>query len=165
MKTTRALVEQLLRRMGEGDADRVAELFAERVDWKVAGSPAVPWIRDRSVRADVADHFRSLDAAFVADRRAVSLTAIVVEGDDAVVTCDVSQTVRATGRSFTIPVALHVTFADGLVVRYHVYEDSLTVAEACAVPPGGRLDAASSADRWLQFLRRLLMVGAVRDRG
>ncbi|WP_433235037.1 hypothetical protein ACQPYK_24595 [Streptosporangium sp. CA-135522] len=31
--TTRATVEELLRRIGEGDPDKIAELYAEQVDW------------------------------------------------------------------------------------------------------------------------------------
>ncbi|WP_241564490.1 nuclear transport factor 2 family protein [Nonomuraea polychroma] len=33
--TTRAVVEELLRRIGEGDPERIAEMYAERGDWKL----------------------------------------------------------------------------------------------------------------------------------
>ena len=42
----------------------------------------------------------------------------------------VLQRMKRNGRAFTIPFALHLTVSDGLITRYHVYEDSLTVAEA-----------------------------------
>jgi uncharacterized protein len=42
----------------------------------------------------------------------------------------VSQRLKSNGRAFTIPFALHLTVSDGRITRYHVYEDSLTVAEA-----------------------------------
>ncbi|TDB74836.1 nuclear transport factor 2 family protein [Micromonospora sp. KC721] len=133
---TRAVVEELLRRIGDGDPDRIADLFAEQVDWQVdwpvEGHPAVPWIRPRSTRADVADHFRALDAFHVPDRRGASVARILVDGKDAVVLGEISQTVKATGRAYTFPVALHVTAEDGLIIRYHVYEDSLTVAQTLA---------------------------------
>jgi uncharacterized protein len=64
--STRAMAEDFLRRLGEGDPDRIAELFAEHVDWQLdwpdSGYPAVPWIRPRSTRADVADHFWEIAA-------------------------------------------------------------------------------------------------------
>jgi ketosteroid isomerase-like protein len=131
---TRDVVEQLLSRMAEGDHARTAELFAEPVDWQLdwpsEGHPAVPWIRPRSSRADVADHFRSLEAHHVPELNGTSVTRILVEGVHAVVLGMIVQTVRANGIAYTSPFALHLTVENGLVTRYHVYEDSLTVARA-----------------------------------
>lgn len=42
----------------------------------------------------------------------------------------VTQRLKTNGKSFTIPFALHLTISEGDISRYHVYEDSLTVAEA-----------------------------------
>jgi len=57
----------------QGDPGRIAELFADTVDWQLdwpaAGHPAVPWIRQRSTRADVADHFRMLNEFHVPEKR------------------------------------------------------------------------------------------------
>src|SRR5262245_21087105 len=96
--TTRDIAEDLVRRMGDGDFGRIADLFAVRSDWKfnwpVEGHPSVPWIRPRSSRDDVAEHFRSLDAYHVAEENGTSVTRILVDGDDAVVLGDIVQTVR-----------------------------------------------------------------------
>ncbi|MFD8560245.1 nuclear transport factor 2 family protein [Streptosporangium canum] len=131
---TRDTVEELLRRIAEGDHDRTAELFAEpidwRLDWPVEGHPAVPWIRPRSSRADVADHFRSLEAHHVPELNGTSVTRILIDGAHAVVLGEIVQTVRDGGTAYTSPFALHLTVEDGLVTRYHIYEDSLTVARA-----------------------------------
>lgn len=131
---TRDIVEELLRRMAEGDHDRTAELFAEpidwRLDWPAEGHPAVPWIRPRSSRADVADHFRSLEAHHVPELNGTSVRWILVDGAHAVVLGEIVQTVRDGGAAYTSPFALHLTVEDGLVTRYHIYEDSLTVARA-----------------------------------
>ncbi len=68
---TRAVVENLLQRVGAGDPARIAELYAESVTWKL-GWPedefgaSVPWIRHRSSRADVEDHYRTLNQLHVA---------------------------------------------------------------------------------------------------
>jgi uncharacterized protein len=133
-RDTRDIVEELLRRITEGDHDRTAELFAEpidwRLDWPAEGHPAVPWIRSRSDRAEVADHFRSLAAHHVPELNATSVTRILIDGPHAVVLGEIAQTVRANGAAYTSPFALHLTVEDGLVTRYHIYEDSLTVARA-----------------------------------
>ncbi|MDP9869532.1 MULTISPECIES: nuclear transport factor 2 family protein [Streptosporangium] len=134
--TIRATVEELLRRIGEGDPDKIAELYAERVDWQVdwpaVPSGTVPWIRPRSTRADVADHHRTLSAHCVPGQGSATVTAVLTEGADAVVMGETSQTVKSTGKRFTIRFALHLTVDDGLITRHHVYEDSLGVAEAFA---------------------------------
>src|SRR5215217_4798132 len=105
--TTRATVEELLRRMASGDAETTAELFTEEVDF-----------------------FGTMNANFVPEDRAASISGFLVDGEDAVVMGHVSQRLKSNGRAFTIPFALHLTVSDGLITRYHIYEDSLTVAEA-----------------------------------
>lgn len=133
---TRAAVTEFLTRLAEGDPERIAELFADVVDWRLdwpeAGHPAVPWIRPRSTRADVAEHFRELDAFHVPGERGGLAPRILVDGPDAVVLGDIRQTVKATGRAYVARCALHLTFDEGVITRYHVYEDSLTVAQALA---------------------------------
>ncbi|UBU10827.1 nuclear transport factor 2 family protein [Nonomuraea gerenzanensis] len=127
-------VQELLRRLGEGDAERAAELFAEKCDWRynwpAEGHPSVPWIRPRSSRSDAADLFRALRTYHVPELNSTSIERILVDGDDAVVLGSFAQTVAATGRSYTSAFALHLTVTDGQIARYHIYEDSLAVARA-----------------------------------
>lgn len=141
-KSTRGTVEELLGLMAAGEHDRIAELFAERVDWQLdwpaAGHPAVPWIRPRTGRADIAGHFRMLDTFHIPERNTSTVTRVLVDGTDAVVLGHIGQTVRASGTSYTAAFALHVTVEDGLITRFHIYEDSLTVANALTTQPGRR---------------------------
>lgn len=134
--TTRDVVQELLRRIGEGDSERIAELYAERVDWKLDwpeaehGRAATPWIRHRSTRADAAAHFRELAAHHVPGQAGTEIERILVDGDDAVILGEIRQTAGSTGRAYSARFALHLTVEDGLVTRHHVYEDSLAVAQA-----------------------------------
>ncbi|WP_019354821.1 MULTISPECIES: nuclear transport factor 2 family protein [Streptomyces] len=128
----RAVVEEFLSRVGAGDPERIAALFAEQVDWMIADNPVVPWVRPRPTRADVAAHFRELAAGVEPMApRGRPLEALVVEGDEAVVTGNLAGRVRATGKEFVSPFALRLTVERGLVVRYHLYEDGVAVAAAC----------------------------------
>jgi ketosteroid isomerase-like protein len=131
---TRVAVTEFLARLAEGDPDRIAELFADVVDWQLdwpaASHPATPWIRPRSTRADVADHFRTLNAFHAPGRGSGAAPRILVDGRDAVVLGEISRTAKATGRPYVARCALHLTVDSGVITRYHVYEDSLTVAEA-----------------------------------
>ncbi|MEO3868970.1 nuclear transport factor 2 family protein [Nonomuraea sp. B12E4] len=128
---TRDIVEELLRRTGANDYDRAADLFADKIDWQLdwpAGEhPSAPWIRPRTGSRDMAEHFRLLDAHHVLERDATTVARILVDGDDAVVTGEIVRTSKATGRAFTAAFALHLTVEDGLITRFHLYEDSLSV--------------------------------------
>jgi ketosteroid isomerase-like protein len=133
---TRTVVEELLRRIGEGDPERIAGLYAERGDWKLSwpedehGRSATPWIRHRSTRADAAAHYRELAAHHRPGAAATAIERVLVDGGDAVVLGEIRQTAAATGREYRARFALHLTVEDGLVTRHHVYEDSLSVARA-----------------------------------
>ncbi|POX57343.1 ketosteroid isomerase [Streptomyces sp. Ru71] len=134
--TTRAVVDELLRRIGEGDPESIAEMYAEHGDWKLNwpeaehGRTATPWIRHRSTRADAAAHYRELAEHHAPGQAATEIERIVVDGHDAVVLGEIRQTARSTGRPYRARFALHLTVEDGLVTRHHVYEDSLAVAQA-----------------------------------
>ncbi|MFE4016663.1 nuclear transport factor 2 family protein [Streptomyces sp. NPDC059101] len=134
--TTRTVVEELLHRIGEGHPERIAEMYAERGDWKLDwpeaehGRTATPWIRHRSTRADAAAHYRELAEHHVPGQAATEIERILVDCRDAVVLGEIRQTARSTGRAYRARFALHLTIEDGLVTRHHVYEDSLAVAQA-----------------------------------
>lgn len=95
------------------------------------GRSATPWIRHRSTRADAAAHYRELAEHHVPEEVATEVERILVDGSDAVVLGVIRQTARPTGHAYRARFALHLTVADGLVTRHHVYEDSLAVAQAC----------------------------------
>lgn len=141
---TRAVVDELLRRIGEGDPERIAEMYAVRADWKLDwpaaehGRAATPWIRHRSTRADAAAHYRALAEHHVPGQAATEIERILVDGHDAVVLGEIRQTARSTGRAYRARFALHLTVEDGLVTRHHVYEDSLAVAQAFATTAPGK---------------------------
>jgi ketosteroid isomerase-like protein len=132
------VVEELLRRIGEGDPAQIAAMYAEHSDWKLDwpesehGRAATPWIRHRSSRADAAAHFQQIAEHHVPEKAATQVERILVDGDDAVVLGEIRQTARSTGRAYRARFALHLTVEDGLVTRHHIYEDSLAVAQAFA---------------------------------
>jgi len=51
---------------------------------------------------------------------------------------EIRLTARSTGRPYRARFALHPTVRDGLIVRHHVYEDSLAVARAFGGGSGAR---------------------------
>ncbi|MBB5911137.1 hypothetical protein BJY24_000004 [Nocardia transvalensis] len=134
--TTRSVVEELLRRIGAGDPERIAELYAPEVDWKLNwpadehGRTATPWIRLRATGSDAIAHFREIADHHVPEEVGTVVERILVDGPDAVGLGEIRQTARPTGRPYRSRFALHLTIGEGLVTRHHVYEDTLAVAQA-----------------------------------
>ncbi|GAA2497477.1 nuclear transport factor 2 family protein [Streptomyces gobitricini] len=130
-EATRAVVQDFLAARLAGDTERLVALFADEVDWLLAENPVVPWIRPRSTAAECAAQAVELGEHTVPEDARASIDTFLVDGTDAVLMGHVSGTVRATGKSFQGPFALHLTVQDGRVTRHHLYENSLSIAEAC----------------------------------
>lgn len=134
--STRAVVDELLRRIGEGVPESIAELYAERVDWKLNwpedehGRAATPWIRHRTCGADAVAHYGLIGEHHVPEEVGTRVERVLVDGADAVVLGEIRQTARSTGRAYRARFALHLTVDGGRITRHHVYEDSLAVARA-----------------------------------
>ena len=129
---TRAVVQEFLAARLVGDTGRLTELFADEVDWLLAENPAVPWIRPRSTAAECAAQFTELMEHTVPEDAKASVDTFLVDAADAVLMGHVSGTVRTTGKSFEGPFALRLTVEDGRITRHHLYENSLSIADACA---------------------------------
>ncbi|MFF7650951.1 nuclear transport factor 2 family protein [Streptomyces sp. NPDC007983] len=130
-EATRAVVQEFLAARAAVDTRRLAGLFAEEVDWLLAENPTVPWIRPRSTAAECAAQFTELMEHIVPEDARASVDTFLVDGTDAVLAGHLSGTVRATGKSFEGPFALRLTVEDGRITRHHLYENSLSIAEAC----------------------------------
>ena len=130
MTTTREISQEFLTRLADGNASHTAALFAEKVDFLCAGTEDAEWIRPRDTREGMEDMFNTMQMSFSPDDRSASLTSFIIDGNDAVITGHVTQRLRSNNVAFTIPFALHLTVESGQITRYHIYEDSLTVANA-----------------------------------
>ncbi|MCV2460319.1 nuclear transport factor 2 family protein [Streptomyces sp. ICN988] len=130
-EATRSVVRDFLTARMAGDTGRLVELFADEVDWLLAENPAVPWIRPRSTGAEAAAQFTELAEHTVPEDARASVDTFLVDGRDAVLMGRLSGTVRATGKSFEGPFALRLTVEGGRITRHHLYENSLSIAQAC----------------------------------
>lgn len=129
-QTSRAVAEEFLERLGRQDPDGIQELFAEEIDWHVPGSDALPWTGRRTRREEVAPYFTTMWPHFAHGKSKVVLERVIVDGGDVVLLADFTHTVAASGKEFTTPTAVHLVVEDGRIVRMHLYEDTLTIAEA-----------------------------------
>jgi ketosteroid isomerase-like protein len=128
---TRAVVQEFLAARVAGDTERLVELFADKVDWMLADNPSVPWIRPRSTPAECAAQFTELMEHTVPEDMRASVDTVLVDGSDAALFGHLSGTVRTTGKSFEGPFAVRLTVENGRITRHHLYENSLSISEAC----------------------------------
>ncbi len=127
LASTKDIIEAFFARFGAGDADGVLELFADEVDFNVAGAYFVPWTGPRTDKAGVGEF---LAAAAAVEPQEFAVERILADGGVGVALGHFTHKVVATGRTFSSRFALHVTVDGGLITRYHMFEDSYAIAEA-----------------------------------
>jgi len=133
MSDTRSTVNEFFRRLGVMDADGVAALFAEAIDWYVPGPSDLPWTGHRSRRGDVPDYFHTLCSHIHLEKSKVKLEQLVIEGEDAVAFGTFSHVTSTTERPFSTPFVLHVKIKDGAITTLQPYEDTYVVGRVFGV--------------------------------
>ncbi|VXC42398.1 conserved hypothetical protein [Arthrobacter sp. 9V] len=126
---TESLITNFLQGVGAGDADAIAELFTDRVDWKVPGNSALPWIGTRNEKSEVAEYFRTMWSQFAGPGMA-EVHSIVIDGNEGVVLATIGNSSASTGRSFQSPVAIYFQIDDRKISKLHLHEDSWAVSRA-----------------------------------
>ncbi len=128
--TTRDVVEQFLQRLAAADADGLGDLFAESIDWRVAGDTELPWVGTRLHRSEVPAYFRTLWSALEPGQSIVDFDGILVDGEDAVLLAHFSHVAAPTGKRFDTDAVMRLTVSDDTIVRLHLYEDTWAVSRA-----------------------------------
>ncbi|WP_166384736.1 nuclear transport factor 2 family protein [Catellatospora methionotrophica] len=124
VQNTRVIVQEYLTRLAEGDAERIAELFAEEVECYVAAAEAAPWLASRGLAADF---LRLTMPRFELGRSTVEADKVLVDGADAVVLGHFVHVIEPTGRHLSTPVAIHLSVAAGRIHTMHLYEDNVAL--------------------------------------
>lgn len=121
---TRAVVEDYLRRLVDGDAEHIAELFADEVECYVAAAEAAPWLASRGLAADF---LRMTMPRFELGESTVEADKILVDGADAIVLGHFTHVIKPTERRLSTPVAIHLTVHGGRIHAMHLYEDNVAL--------------------------------------
>ncbi|WP_155371275.1 nuclear transport factor 2 family protein [Catellatospora vulcania] len=121
---TRAVVEEYLTRLAQGDAEHIAELFADEVECYVAATEAAPWMASRGLAADF---LRVTMPRFELGRSTVEADKVLVDGADAVVLGHFIHVIKPTGRRLSTPVAIHLSVTAGRIHSMHLYEDNVAL--------------------------------------
>src|SRR4051812_45835631 len=97
--STADTVSEFFTRFGAGDISGLLDLFADTVDWNVAGSPAVPWTGRRSTKPEIQAFLEA--ATTLVQTQAFAVDQVLTDGATGVVLGRFSHTVIATGKTFT----------------------------------------------------------------
>ena len=123
----KAIVEGQARAWSEGDADVIADGFAERCVFIV---PGVRLTDPRQVRRAALDYFAQFKDSSMEIRR------LVLQGDTAAFECDWHDVNRQTGEANLAHDAIVLQVAGGKIVYWREYIDTVSsLSVACGPPP------------------------------
>lgn len=127
---TETTVTKLFDRVASGaPGAELAEFFSENVDWYIPGNTAeVPWIGRKHGRAGVAEFYEQLAIHTSAEQ--FTLGSILTDGTQCVVLGELLTRVNRTGERISTEFAVDIRVEDGLITRYHMFEDTYAVAMA-----------------------------------
>jgi ketosteroid isomerase-like protein len=126
--TTRDLVTDLYAAYARGDAERIAELIDDDIDWIIHGPMQIfPFAGHRRGKMAVLEALGALAKDYVLER--YEPRSMLVDGDRAAVMSDVAFKQRATGRTLRFHIANFLRFRDGRVVEFREFANTFDVVE------------------------------------
>lgn len=128
--TPRETVQSIYAAFGRGDIPAILATMAEDVDWEYNAFPnPVPWLQPRRGRAGVQAFFEALAAL---EFNQFEPRHFLAEGPLVVALCDVTLTVKATGKQIVEPEEVHIWHFDdqGRVARFRHRSDTWQMAQA-----------------------------------
>jgi uncharacterized protein len=128
---TRATLKELYSAYREGNAERVAALIDEDIDWCIYGPARVfPFEGPRRGKAQVIDVLAAIGTQYELKRHDQEI--MVVEGERAAVLSQVAFVQRATGRTLSMRLINFVRVRDGRIVEFREFSDTFDVVEQAA---------------------------------
>jgi ketosteroid isomerase-like protein len=128
---TRATLKELYSAYREGNAERVAALIDEDIDWCIYGPARVfPFEGPRRGKAQVIDVLAAIGAQYELKRHDQEI--MVVEGERGAVLSQVAFVQRATGRTLSMRLINFVRVRDGRIVEFREFSDTFDVVEQAA---------------------------------
>jgi uncharacterized protein len=124
---TETIVHSFFDTFGRGDIPALLHLLTDDIDWKVQGSPNVPWTGQHQGRTQVEQFFSALATADVQD---FQIHRRLTQENQAIVLGYFKWKVKKTQRTFDGDWAMHIVIRDNKIAQYQMFENSYAVAEA-----------------------------------
>jgi ketosteroid isomerase-like protein len=125
---TETIVHSFFDTFGRGDIPALLDLLTDDIDWKVQGSPDVPWTGQRRGGTQVEQFFSAL--ATTADVQDFQIHSRLTQDNQAIVLGSFKWKVKKTQRTFDGDWAIHIVIRDNKIAHYQMFENSYAVAEA-----------------------------------
>jgi ketosteroid isomerase-like protein len=125
---TETIVQSFFDTFGRGDIPALLQLLTDDIDWKVQGSPDVPWTGQCRGRAQVEQFFSALATA--ADVQGFQIHSQITQDNQAVVLGYFKWMVKETQCTYDGVWAIHIVIRDNKIAYYQMFENSYAVAEA-----------------------------------
>lgn len=125
---TRTAVTDLYAAYARGDANRVAELIDDDVDWIIYGPMQIfPFAGHRQGKIAALEALGAIAKDYQLERYLPKM--MVVDGDHAAVMSDVAFKQRATGRTLSFHIADFMRFQNGRIVEFREFANTFDVVE------------------------------------
>lgn len=125
---TRQVVASFGAALGSGDMETLLGLFPGDAEWRVEGHPEVPWVGSFVGPGRIGDLLGVLAAEI--EVIGMAPTAAAFDGANAFLANTMTLRMRGSGETVELNVVTHLEVIDGQFTKYHVYEDTLALAEA-----------------------------------
>lgn len=121
--------QDFLQKLGSGDAQGLALVFAENAKWEIAGDVgALPWLGRQQGQAAVVNFVR--DTAALLTSESLVVQDILANEQRAMVLGTLASSVKATGKLIETSFVLVLEISNGLIVSFTMLEDSFAVSQA-----------------------------------
>lgn len=125
---TRAVVTALYKAYREGNAEHVASLIHDDIDWIIHGPARVfPFEGPRRGKAQVLEVLGAIAQQFELKRYEHEL--LIVEGDRAAVLSKTSFVQRSTGRTLSMQIVNFIRVQDGKIIEFREISDTFDAVE------------------------------------
>lgn len=127
---TKQTADKFFEYIGAKNAEKIASMVSENVDWYIFESKYMPWTGHRSKREEVAALFKTLFSYFIDGSEKLEAQSFLLRGNEVAVFGTIERTVKKTGKHFKMPLAIHITVENNLISKFSLYEETLILEKA-----------------------------------
>ena len=131
---TRTTVIELYKAYSAGDAEKVASLIHDDIDWVIHGPAHLfPFEGPRRGKAAVLETLAAIGRQFELKRYEQKL--LIVEGDRAAALSEAAFVQRSTGRTLAMQLVNFLRAVDGKIIEFREFSDTFDVVEQAVGAP------------------------------
>ena len=121
--------QDFLQKLGSGDAEALALLFAENANWEIAGDVgALPWLGKQQGKEAIVNFVR--DTATLLTSESFTVHDILANEHRAMILGALASRVNATGKLIETSFVLVLEISNGLISSFKMLEDTFAVSQA-----------------------------------